>query len=72
MGISIFFFENTSDFETWSWIFVHLKKFLKFFAEISWITSLQTNYERSFKRFAEHFFSENTPDFETWSWILST
>ena len=24
-----------------------------------------TNYERSFKRFAEHFFPENTPDFET-------
>ena len=24
----------------------------------------ETNYERSFKRFAEHFFSQNTPDFE--------
>ena len=23
-----------------------------------------TNYERSFKRYAEHFFSQNTPDFE--------
>ena len=28
------------------------------------IIFFETNYERSFKRFAEHFFSQNTPDFE--------
>ena len=33
-------FWNTPDFENWSWIFVHLKMFLKFFAQISWIPYL--------------------------------
>ena len=28
------------------------------------IIFFETNYERSFKIFAEHFFSQNTPDFE--------
>ena len=32
-----------------------LKKFLNFFAEISQIIFLQTIYDRSFKKFAEHF-----------------
>ena len=34
------------------------------------IIFFQTNYERSFKRFAEHFLTKNTPDFSTWSWIF--
>ena len=32
--ILIFFFQKIPDFENSSWIFFHLKKFLKFFAEI--------------------------------------
>ena len=65
-----FFPENTPDFETWSWIFFQQKKFLKFFAEIQWFMSLQTNYDRSCKNFTKHLFSENSPDFGTWSWIF--
>ena len=30
----LFFFPKTPDFENSSWIFFHLKKFLKFFGEI--------------------------------------
>ena len=59
------FFQKNSDFENSSWIFFYLKKFLNFFAEIQRIIFKKTNYDRSFKEFAEDFFSENTPDFET-------
>ena len=39
MGISIFFFENTSDFETWSWIFFHKKSFWNFSPKYSELSS---------------------------------
>ena len=55
-GDFIIFFKKKTNFENWSWIFFHLKKFLKFFGEIQWMTFLQTNYERSFKTFEEYFF----------------
>ena len=63
-GISIFF-SKIYDFENSSWIFFHLKNFLKFFGQIRRIIATETNYDRSFKKFAELFFSQNTPDFET-------
>ena len=35
-----FFCQKISDFENWSWIFFHLKKFLKFFGKLYWMTFL--------------------------------
>ena len=45
---NIFFSQNTPDFESLSWIFVHLKKFLKFkYGELSFskliMTEVSTN-----------------------------
>ena len=37
---NIFLSQNTPDFESWSWIFVHLEKFLNFFGQIRWIIVL--------------------------------
>ena len=37
-GDFIIFFKKKPNFENWSWIFFHLKKFLKFFGEIHWMT----------------------------------
>ena len=35
MGILIFFFQNTADFETWSWIFFQQKSFWNFLPKYS-------------------------------------
>ena len=72
MGISIIFFENTPDFEIWSLIFFHLKKFLNFFAEISWMSFLETNYDRSFKKLTKHFFPKIPPILKLEVGFLST
>ena len=57
------FFEKNSDFENSSWIFFYLKNVLKFFAEIQRSIFKKTNYDRSFKEFAEDFFFEKYPRF---------
>ena len=70
MGIFIFFFPKYRVFWNLKLDFFPTEKFLKFFLEIQWITSLSTNSDRSFKNFAEYFFRQNTPDFESWSWNI--
>merc|ERR1712198_452545 len=56
-----FFFQKIPDFENSSWIFFHLKKVLKFFGKIRRNIYIQTNYDRSFNKFGEHFFHKIPP-----------
>ena len=65
-----FFFPKYRRFWNLKLDFFPTEKFLKFFLEIQWITSLSTNSVRSFKKFAEYFFCQNTPDFKSWSWNI--
>ena len=62
MGISIFFLKIPPILKI-EVGFSSDKNFFKFLFKIRWISLLNTNYERSFKRFAEHFFFPKYPRF---------
>ena len=65
-----FFCQNTTNFEIWSWIFFHLKKFWNFLPKYREWPSYRLIMTEVSKKMRKIFFSQNTPDFEIWSWIF--
>ena len=57
-------------FESWCWIFFHLKKFLKFlpkYGEFTFYKIIMTEVSRNLRNI---FRTQNTPIFENWRWIF--
>ena len=62
---NIFFSQNTPDFESLSWIFIHLKKILIFLTKYIEQPSYKVIMTEVSRNLRNVFFNQNTPDFES-------